>query len=283
MGANHTYGGRPAHPAADVFPMRPDEDIKQLADDIREHGLREPIVETSDGKVLDGRARLLACDLAGVPVWWHTYTGDDPWGYAITKNYETRQPTQDEAGFIGARVKHRPPGPIPIDPHKLLAPPRRRIAELLNTSRHSIDRARKVVARGVDGLAECVLKYEVPIQTAARISDQPPEQQHEFVAKVFGGMSPARAAGFASPAGGKRHRPGQGRNQYVNGARYRYIQREGITAIRDSMAVLRHLFDSTEGIAPDVDAVEAARLYSDLYRERRNLNRLMTLLKERTQ
>lgn len=283
MGAKNTYGGRPAHPAADVFPMRSDEEIKELADDIREHGLREPVVETIDGRILDGRARLAACDLAGVPVWWHTYTGDDPWGYAVTKNYESRQPSHNEANFIGARVQHRTPGPIPPDPHHLLVPPRRRIAELLHTSRGAIDRARKVVMFGVDGLQECVLKYEVPVQTAARVAQRPTDEQHAFVTKVFGGMSAARAAGYASPAQPRPLGRRQQHNQYVNGNRYRYIQREGIAAMRDGMAVLAHLLDSTQGIAPDIDAAEAARLYSDLYRERRNLNRLMSLLKERTQ
>lgn len=282
MGSN-TYGGRPAHPAAEVFPAYSEDRIKELADDIRDNGLQQPVVETVHGRILDGRARLLACDLAGIPVWWHTYTGDDPWAFAITRNLATRRLEYDELAFIGAKITPRPTGLIGPDPERLVTPNRKRLAELLHLSRHAIERARRTVVNGVDGLEECVVKHGVPIQTAARMSALPADEQHEFVTKVFGGMSPQRAAGRLSPEPPKKRGPRIPRNQHVNGARYRYIRREGIAAIRDSMAVLRNLFDSTEGLAPEIDAAEAAQWLNDLGRERRNLNRLMNLLKERTQ
>lgn len=53
------------HPAACIFPMLPDDELQALAADIREHGLREPVV-FFEGKVLDGRNRWLACKFAGV-------------------------------------------------------------------------------------------------------------------------------------------------------------------------------------------------------------------------
>jgi len=55
----------PVHPAADLFPMMDAEALAALADDIREHGQREPVV-LFHGAVLDGRNRLRACELAGV-------------------------------------------------------------------------------------------------------------------------------------------------------------------------------------------------------------------------
>ena len=42
------------HELADVFPLLPEAELDSLTEDIRQHGLREPIV-LYQGKVLDGR------------------------------------------------------------------------------------------------------------------------------------------------------------------------------------------------------------------------------------
>lgn len=283
LGENR-WGGRPVHPAAELFPLAGEHEIKELADDIREHGLREPIVETVDGRILDGRARYLACDMAGAPVIWHTYKGDDPWGFALTRNFVTRNLDEIRGAFLGARVRHRVNSPIPRDPLKLLPPNRRRIAELLHTTRATISRAKTIVDRGVDGLESCVVDHGVPLYTAARVAELPPEAQREFMRKVRGGMSPGRAAPRRATGSANRRGPAAAlRNQRINANRYRYIQREGLTAVRDGLAVLRHVMDTTDGLAPDIDAAEADRWLYDLGRERRNLNQLMNLLKERIQ
>ena len=52
------------HPLAAVFPMMTDDELQDLADDIREHGLLHPIVLDADGVLIDGRNRLRACEIA---------------------------------------------------------------------------------------------------------------------------------------------------------------------------------------------------------------------------
>jgi hypothetical protein len=54
------------HPAADVFPMMTQEELIDLAEDIKEHGLLCPIVLTEEGLLADGRNRSMACRIAGV-------------------------------------------------------------------------------------------------------------------------------------------------------------------------------------------------------------------------
>lgn len=54
------------HPLADLFPMLPDDDLEALAESIAEHGQRDPIILDADGRLIDGRNRLAACERAGV-------------------------------------------------------------------------------------------------------------------------------------------------------------------------------------------------------------------------
>lgn len=53
------------HPAATALPQMPDDELRELAADIKANGLLVPI-ELYQGKVIDGRHRLLACEIAGV-------------------------------------------------------------------------------------------------------------------------------------------------------------------------------------------------------------------------
>lgn len=50
-----------AHPVAELFPLLEGDAFEELKADIRENGLRVPIVVTSNGVILDGRNRWRAC------------------------------------------------------------------------------------------------------------------------------------------------------------------------------------------------------------------------------
>ena len=53
------------HPACDLLPPLPADQLRELADDIQQHGLVEPIRLTAAGAVLDGRHRLDALEFNG--------------------------------------------------------------------------------------------------------------------------------------------------------------------------------------------------------------------------
>lgn len=45
---------------------------------------RAESIRRDQGRILDGRNRNAACDLAGVEPWYETYKGDDPDGQCVT-------------------------------------------------------------------------------------------------------------------------------------------------------------------------------------------------------
>lgn len=78
------------HPYADAFPMLPAGELDELVESIRSNGLRQPVVVTPDGLILDGRNRAAACERIGVGPETVVYDGDDLAEYVIDCNVTRR-------------------------------------------------------------------------------------------------------------------------------------------------------------------------------------------------
>lgn len=98
---------REAHPVADLFPMLAPDELDELAADIRERGLLHPIVLDAQGRVLDGRNRLAACEMAGVDPSFVDYDGDDPEGYALAVNIARRHLSKGQKALVMARAGYK--------------------------------------------------------------------------------------------------------------------------------------------------------------------------------
>jgi len=78
------------HPAAAEFPLMDETRLSALADDLRDHGQREPI-RLLDGLIIDGRNRYRACALIGAEPRTEALPPDtDPWAYVWSLNGERR-------------------------------------------------------------------------------------------------------------------------------------------------------------------------------------------------
>jgi molybdenum-dependent DNA-binding transcriptional regulator ModE len=86
----------PAHPAAELFQLLPDDELRAMAEDIKKKGLDQPIV-LHEGKVLDGRNRLAACKLAGVEPRFVDWDGKGtPLDYVVSANLHRRHLTAEQ-------------------------------------------------------------------------------------------------------------------------------------------------------------------------------------------
>lgn len=81
------------HPLAALFPMMTDDELQDLADDIRENGLLHPIVLDADGVLIDGRNRLRACEIAEVEPQFESLNGHDATAFIVSANLARRNLT----------------------------------------------------------------------------------------------------------------------------------------------------------------------------------------------
>jgi len=99
----------PSHPAAGLFPLLTDAELQDLADDIKANGLHEPVWTWEDPErgtvLLDGRNRILACQLAGAEIIHRQYHGTDPIGFIVSENIRRRHLTAGQRAFLALEVK----------------------------------------------------------------------------------------------------------------------------------------------------------------------------------
>ncbi len=97
------FAGHAAHPAANLLPLLRRPELLALANDIEINGLQHPVV-LLDGKVLDGRNRLLACGIAKVKPRFVEFEGSSPTAYVLSANLRRRHLTKSQEAMIAAKA-----------------------------------------------------------------------------------------------------------------------------------------------------------------------------------
>jgi len=93
------------HPAADLFPMVEGEEFTELCADIKERGLAQPITIWTDGTLLDGRNRLLACYETHQEVVLDRYEGTDPVQFSLSANLHRRHLNAGQRAIVALKVR----------------------------------------------------------------------------------------------------------------------------------------------------------------------------------
>jgi len=95
------------HPVAELFPMMSDDELADLAADIKANGLIHPIITAMiDGEetLIDGRNRYKACEIAGVIPRLADLNGGDPTAFILSTNVARRQMTKGALAMVVAKA-----------------------------------------------------------------------------------------------------------------------------------------------------------------------------------
>lgn len=172
----------PFHPVADIFPLMAEHELAELAEDIREHGQREPIY-LHEGQIVDGRNRYLACRRAEVPPEFQEWDGGDGSlvSFVVSMNLRRRHLNESQRQVVAAKIATLAKGQRP----RRLAdvPTQAEAATLLNVGERGVRRARVVLGHAVPALREAVERGEIGLTAAAVVAGLPEKQQAEIIAE----------------------------------------------------------------------------------------------------
>jgi hypothetical protein len=188
------------HEAAAIFPLD-EEDINALADDILAHGLLVP-VETLDGKVIDGRRRLLACETAGVVPTFRAVQVADPVAHVVSLSLHRRHLTPSQRSLCAARAtamreklaaeakerqaatRKRGNSPVPENlPGREKGDSRDQAGKMFGVSGRFVDYAAKVINNVVPEVVAAVDEGRMSVSTAAVLSSEPEAVQRAEAAR----------------------------------------------------------------------------------------------------
>ena len=191
---------RPApHPICLLIPSADDDELQDLTDDIRAHGLIDPIV-LFEGMILDGRNRAAACKRAGIAPRYVQFGGgrEDALILVVSHNLKRRHLTKQAIADAlvaaedfnlhytlaepGAAVQAAADSPEAQSVIKITEPKTassRKLAQAAGrvVSHVMIAATRKVKEKGEPELQEAVKRGRMGVQDAAKVADLLPEQQ----------------------------------------------------------------------------------------------------------
>src|SRR5271169_4120732 len=213
---------RPApHPICLLIPSADEDELQDLTDDIRAHGLIDPIV-LFEAMILDGRNRAAACERAGVAPRYAQFGGgrEDALILVVSHNIKPRHLTKQAVAdaLVAAEdfnlhytlaepaakkeaAEEAADAPEAKSVIKITEPKTassRKLAEAIGgmVSHVMIAATRKVKEKGEPELQEAVKRGKIGVQDAAKAADLPPEQQKAIAASP----KPRRAATEAAEA-----------------------------------------------------------------------------------
>lgn len=172
------------HELANIFPLIADAEFTALVEDVRAHGVLEPVV-LYQGKILDGRNRYLAAIDADVECDFETYEGNDALAHVVSLNLKRRHLSESQRAMVAAKIANMRQGSrTDLEPSANLPEVSQgSAARLLNVSERTVRHASKVRDDGAEELQAVVEGGRVSVSAASDLATLPKEEQREIVAR----------------------------------------------------------------------------------------------------
>lgn len=170
------------HPVANIFPAMSEQAFRELVADIEANGQHEPIWLDTEGRVIDGRHRVRACDFLEREVLTETYEGDDPLGFAVSMNLKRRHMDESQRAMVAARIANMGVGKPKNDIGAIAPISQTAAAEQMNVSRDSVKRAAAVINNAEPEIVQAVEEGRLAVSAAVQAIELPPEAQREAAA-----------------------------------------------------------------------------------------------------
>jgi hypothetical protein len=287
-----TAPGWDVHPAADLFPLMTGAEFDALVADIAEHGQVDPVVTDREGRLIDGRNRVRACNMVGVEPLTKVYDGDDVTQFVVSHNLHRRHLTDSQRAMIAARLAQRKPGYRDETAHQSgdlpnigeIPPSVSQAAALLGVKENTVTTAKHIIRNGTEGLQQLVADGLAPVTTGSRVAvELSPDEQNAYVEKVRAGADPVKAAppdlkqqGYDRNRGTVERQPAP--RPGANKRKHLPVLDAIVNAISGAVLAL----DGVEQLDVSVTAEEATRLAGDLSTQIQALRRIRQLVRERT-
>jgi predicted DNA-binding protein (UPF0251 family) len=146
------------HKYANIFPAIEDLELQVIIEDIQKNGLQSPIV-LFEGKILDGRNRYKACQLAGVDPEFVEFKGN-PLEFVISANLHRRHLSESQRAAVAAELltcRNSDTDPIL----------QREAAKIMNISRDSVNAAKKLKDKAPKKVFQAVKDGKISINKAS--------------------------------------------------------------------------------------------------------------------
>lgn len=184
VGRNHVFLWElTIHPFAELLPMMCNDWLRFLGQDIKVNGMRCPIVINDCGEILDGRNRVAACELAGIPmveIRVVNLDGEALLQQILSWNASRSDIFQSQRAFAAAKFleeAHSAAGPMTI----FCGWTQNRAATEFNVSRRAVQDAVCVRLKGIQKLQSMVHSGDVGVSSAAAVARLSDEEQRKMV------------------------------------------------------------------------------------------------------
>lgn len=184
------------HEAANIFPID-DEHISDLAADIKKNG-QKVAIELFEGKIIDGRRRFKACQVAGIEPLTKNVLPEDPISYVLSLNLHRRHLNPSQLAMVGARareiydreakerqkasLKKGAAVPVPANlPEREKSDSRDAVGKAIGVSGKTIDHATRVLNQAVPEVVKAVDEGRMAVSTAAILAAEPEDKQREEI------------------------------------------------------------------------------------------------------